>query len=330
MPAPEALAAPPRPWRHRAMLLLRVALSAAALAWVLQHIELADTSGYLGQAPPWTWVLPAGLLVLNSAVHALRLKLLLDGTGPAVPLLQVLLALLKGNFLGVVLPTGGAEVAKIGFLARPCGSGERALAAILVARLLELLPWTLLLLWGLAWGLWEHDRLVAAAAVVFALAFSAVLLLSLVLVRWGEPLLARLPQGLLARLPRRIRGLGQRVRAAFSQVGADRRRLLLSGLLTVPFSLVNCLVVFVIVRGYGLDLAYLDVLALVPAVDTLIALPISVGGLGVREGLFVDLLAPWGATQSLGVAVALTRWAAELGRAAVGGVIFVLHGASRP
>lgn len=312
-------------------LALRLLLTAAAVAWVLSLVDLRDAGAVLASAPPWVYVLPPGLLVLNSAVHALRVRVLLQAAGITVPLCGVVAAMLQAAFVGQVLPRGGAEVAKIGFLTRLTGSAEASLAAILVARLLELIPWTLLLLWGLAWGLWAHDPVVGAAAAVFACAFSVVLATSLILVRGGDRLVGALPltlRTLARRLPARLHRLARRLRAAFVQVGGDRPRLWWAGLLTVPFSLINCLVVWLIMRAHALPVGYLDALAVIPAVDTLIALPITIGGVGVREGLFVGLLAPWGATEAVAVAVALTRWSAELGRAAVGGVLFVVGGLS--
>jgi hypothetical protein len=50
-------------------------------------------------------------------------------------------------------------------------------------------------------------------------------------------------------------------------------------------------------------------------------LPVTLSGVGVREGVFVHALARFGATEELAVAIALTRWTGELGRAAVGGLM---------
>lgn len=303
---------------------------------MLSRLDLALARQVLASAPRWLYVVPAALLLLNSCVHALRLRVLLRAAGAPVPLPGIVGAMLKAAFIGTALPTGGSEVAKVGFLARLCGSSEAALAAILVARLLELIPWTLLLLWGLLWGLWGHDPLVAAAATFFALAFSSVLVASALLVRRGpgRVLLPMLPAPLRAavhrlpaRLPSSLHDFARRLRAASARLSGDPRALWQAGLLTVPFSLVNCLVAWVIMRAHGLPVSYPDVLAVIPAVDTLIALPITISGLGVREALMVGLLAPFGATHTTAVAVGLTRWVGELGRAAVGGVVLLLSGA---
>lgn len=311
--------------RRTGLALLRLLVTVLALAWLNARVDLRGAARALGDTPPWLLLAPTVLLLCNSVLHALRVQVLLGGAGVGAPLHRVLFAMWKASFLGLVLPSGGAELAKMGFLASVAGSAELATAAVLVARFLELVPWTLLLLWGLAWGLWARLPLVGAAAAVFAAAFSLVLVTGLVLARraprpagpgsvgrWQAPLPQRLGQWL------------GRLGKALVQVGQGPRALGLALLLTAPFSLLNCFIVYLLVQGHGLPMSYLEVLAVVPAVDTLISLPITINGIGLREGLFVQALEPWGATHSVAVAIALTRWSGELGRGAVGGLVFLL------
>lgn len=297
-----------------------------ALAWVASTVDLRQAARALAAAPPWVFLAPAGLLLLNSGIHALRLRVLLRAAGVRAPLSGTWAALVRASALGLALPTGGAEVAKAALVGRLCGAPAPAVAAILVARLLELVPWTLLLWWGLAWGLWAHDRLVAWAALAFSVGFSAVLAGSALLARRDPRPWPPLARAFARRLPPGLQAFGGRLRQALALLGHDRGALLRSGLLTVPFSLVNCLVAWLILRGHGVAASYLDAMAVIPAVDTLIALPITIGGVGVREGLMVGLLAPWGVDEARAVAIGLSRWAAELGRAGVGALLLLVGG----
>ena len=59
-------------------------------------------------------------------------------------------------------------------------------------------------------------------------------------------------------------------------------------------------------RAYGVDLPASKFLALMPAVDIISGLPVSFGGLGVREGLFAFLLGNLAAVPpSLAVSISL-------------------------
>ena len=299
-------------------LAVRLGLTGLAVWLLLRQVDPREALSRVGDAPGWVLAVPALLLLFNSGIHALRLRILMGAAGPMPPLHRFHAAMLKASFFGLVLPTGGTELAKLGFLRPLVGRTDLPVAALLLARLLELLPWTALLLFGLAWGLPAHDPLLAGVAAVFAGIFIAVMALAVVAVRSGGRLAAILP-GALGRFTHDIV-------AAFEQVRRQPQRLVSAGLLAVPFALINGFVVWVLVRAYALGMSYPDVLAVIPAADTLISLPVTVSGIGVREGVFVHVLAPWGADEATAVAVAVLRWTGELGRAAVGGLLFVAAG----
>jgi hypothetical protein len=96
------------------------------------------------------------------------------------------------------------------------------------------------------------------------------------------------------------------------------------GLLAVPCAAINITVVWALLIGFGASLTPGEVASLLPAADVLIWMPLSISGIGVREGLFVHFLAPRGLAAGAAVAVGLTRWTGELVRAMVGGILFIL------
>ena len=65
-------------------------------------------------------------------------------------------------------------------------------------------------------------------------------------------------------------------------------------------------------------------LGLVPAADVLIWLPVSVGGVGVRESVFALALEPWGILAPSAVAIGIVRWTGELARGAIGCMLMAL------
>lgn len=268
---------------------------------MLNHAGLDAVRAALAQAPAWVWVVPPLLLLVNVGVSAARLRLLLDA-----PIHRILQAILLGNFFGTVLPTGGGEAIRLYVLGRHSGLAAAG-AAMLLSRLLELLPWAALLVWGLLTLLPTRAPLLVWAAAGGAVAFLAAWLIGLIALRSPH----YLPRPLAARL----QGLPRPRRAA----------LLLCQLLAFAFALVNCLTVWTITRAFGLPLSYLDVTALLPAADVLIALPITIAGVGVREQVFHYALSGWDIAGDVAVGVALTRWWAELVRAGCGGVIFLLN-----
>lgn len=79
----------------------------------------------------------------------------------------------------------------------------------------------------------------------------------------------------------------------------------------------------VVGRGLGLSIPLLTMLAVVPSVICIAALPVTPSGLGVRENLFVHMLAdPTQATRSL--SLALLAYAGFLLWSIIGGVVYVM------
>ncbi|MFT5683214.1 MAG: uncharacterized membrane protein YbhN (UPF0104 family) [Myxococcota bacterium] len=292
-------------------------MTIAAVAWIGSRIEPGEALDHLRAAPAWAYLVPIVLMLINAWIHAVRVQILLSAIGVSARQSAILGAILRAGFIGLVLPTGGSEVAKVAWLTRVTGESEAAVTALVGVRVLELLPWAGLLIFGLSRGLLTTNPLIGASALFFAIAFLGVVGLTAIGAR-SSPALAR-------RIPGRVGDFAVRCALALSRVKDRPGHVLAALLLAVPFALINCLSILVALRGHGIGLSYVEVLALFPAADTLISLPVTISGVGVREGVFAHALAPWGVAESLAVAASLTRWTGELGRAAVGGILFVIR-----
>ena len=291
----------------------RVTLTAVALGLLLTRVQPGQVHAALGLAPAWVFLLPVGLMLINSAIHALRLRWLLLAAGQPAPFLGVWSAMLQSLFFGLALPTGGAEVVRLALLTRAGATAEATVAVLWIARLLELAPWGGLLAFGLARGLADDDPALGATAALFLSLFIGIWAATGLALRWGSRLTDRLPE----RIAQFLRQGEISMRQVRRDHGAAWRALLAS----FPYAFINCLNVWLIGEAFGLSWGYDDVLGMIPAADALISLPVTLSGVGVREGVFVHALARFGATEELAVAIALTRWTGELGRAAVGGLL---------
>jgi uncharacterized membrane protein YbhN (UPF0104 family) len=91
----------------------------------------------------------------------------------------------------------------------------------------------------------------------------------------------------------------------------------LSALFQASITFGNLLLCFAL----GIPVGFPQLLWIVAAVSVLQSLPISVAGLGVREGAFVYLLRQQGADPASALALSLTVFAIQVLLAAVGGAI---------
>lgn len=290
----------------RVLPVLRLAVALTLVVLVLRGVDPGEAAARMREAPWWGYAAPWAILLVNGGVHALRLGVLLPEPRP--PWSEVLRSVLVGNFFGLFLPTGGGDVAKVVALGRTTGRFEEAVAALLLSRLLELVPWGLLLIWGAAGVLPGRLPAMEALAWVTAAGMGGVLGLAAAAWRLGPGRRPTLPGWAEARV-RRLEGFRTTPARLAACLG-----------LTFPFALLNCLAAWTVLRAYGVGLSFPVVMGLVPTLDVLIALPVTVSGVGVREGVFVHGLAAWGVAAPTALAVALTRWTGELFRAALGGL----------
>ncbi len=292
---------------RRALPLLRGLGAVFLLAFILEKADIRALWGLFRAAPWWALVVPAVCLVINTAIQAVRLHLLLPAPGPA--LAEVLRAYFMANFVGLALPAGAGDAVKVLTLRRHSRLGV-LVAALAETRVQDLGMWGCLLVIGLVSPLPQRVPLLVPVAWVGAVVMLGAWLFLMPLARatagWS-----RLPPKLATAL------------APFSGEGVAVPARRWSGVLTVPFVALNVLSVWVILQGYQVMMPPLDVARVVAAADVLISLPITVGGLGVREHAYALSFEPWGCSVTQAVAVALTRWAAEWGRAGIGAALLI-------
>jgi len=81
-----------------------------------------------------------------------------------------------------------------------------------------------------------------------------------------------------------------------------------------------------VLDGHGAPLPVGQILTVMPIILTIAALPISVGGAGVREAVFVSLLVPLcGVSPALAKTLSITGWMLSACWGMIGGVIFLLY-----
>ena len=79
-----------------------------------------------------------------------------------------------------------------------------------------------------------------------------------------------------------------------------------------------------IARGVGVALPLSTWFAVVPLVALVMVVPLSINGVGVREGGLVLLLAPTGVPKDVAVAIGLLWFLATILTGLMGGVLFLL------
>ncbi len=297
--------APPRraPWR----LWGRMLVSGVFLAFLLWKIDL----GNLVPAHPHLstlFYLGAGtaMAALGIVLSAWRWQRALWVFDVHVPLRTLVSYYFAGQFVGNALPsTIGGDVVRVSWATKTTGSGPIAFASVVVERLTGwvVLPAIVVLGFILRPSLLDVER-AWIALVIAGISLGALLVILLVA---AHP-----------RLAGRFRDHENWMRFVGGlHIGIDRLRRqprLAAGVLgtAVVYQASTVAVVYFAVRTLGVDLPIAAIIAFAPAVAMVQVLPLSLSGLGVREGLLVILLHPLGVSSGRAVAIGLLWYAMML------------------
>lgn len=293
--------------RHPAVLWLRIVVSAVLLALLASKIHLGhlfpddirlSTLVYLAAG-----IAAAGVGIVLSAWRWQRVLSVFD---LHVRLRTLTSHYFAGQFLGNVLPsTIGGDVLRVSRASTTTGSPSISFASVALERLTGFVALPLLAFVGFA----LRPSLVDLEHAWLALAISGgtlVLLMAILFVA-GHPNLA----GRFAEHENWMRFIGA------VHIGVDRMRRRprsVFGVLGAAVVYQASTVAMVLFAVHTLDVSVptAAVIAFAPAVAMAQTIPLSVGGLGVREGMLVLLLHPLGVPRGRAVAVGLLWYAMML------------------
>jgi len=297
-----AESAPSRPNRHHARLKvgIRIAVTAGLFAILVTKIHYDDFVPRHHTAGTWAF-LAAGILLmaLSFVLCAFRWQQVIKVFGYDVLLRTLTKHYLAGQYVGNLLPsTIGGDVLRVSRSSAEIGSTSDAFAAVVFERLTGSLVLPLLVFAGFALHpeLFDVDR----SGVALLIATGALSLLGLVLFLAGHPKVA----GRFAGHDNWMRAIGAVHEGVHHFRRHPRRAAIVLGA-SLVYQLVVVSSVYCAFHVVDVRVANGVILAYVPAVSLAQGMPITVGGLGIREGLLAFLLHPLGVSTGRAVAIGL-------------------------
>ncbi|HET9494422.1 MAG TPA: lysylphosphatidylglycerol synthase domain-containing protein, partial [Chloroflexia bacterium] len=130
--------------------------------------------------------------------------------------------------------------------------------------------------------------------------------------------------GALGRLPLREGGILHRLSLQMQTLAGNSqgwRTLLVSMLLAILFQLGVVATNYVLCLALGIPLGFIDLLWVVAAASLLQSLPISIAGVGVREGAYVYILGSQGVDSASALALSLLVFGIQVLFALAGGLL---------
>jgi uncharacterized membrane protein YbhN (UPF0104 family) len=293
-----------RPWVRWS----RFAVSAVLLAILISRIDPDDFVPPHRSLPGALAFLCSGILImgLSFLVAAWRWQRVLAVYDVHVPLGTLSKHYLAGQFVGNALPsTVGGDVLRISRCSKDTGSTEVAFASVVLERLTGFVALPVLTFLGFA--IWPDLFETSRSWIAVVIAVGTLLVLGAILVLAASPRLA----GRFVHRANWTRFIGI-VHVGVDRLRRDPRDAAGALVAAVAYQLSVVAAVYCAVHTIGLTIPNGVVMAYIPAVAMVQVLPISVGGLGVREAMLALLLHPLGVPTGQAVALGLLWYAMTL------------------
>ena len=307
--------------RHKVLLItLKMILSIGLFSYVVAKVSPGDIWATVRPADPALLLTAAGLFLLSSLIGSWLWARLLHAQGVSIPYTKAASYYFVGLFFNNFLPSNiGGDIARISDASKHADHVSPVFSATLMDRLIGVLAIGLVAVVASVAAL-DQVRLYAIYGAIFAVFLVALaLFLSVfhrrVLEAFEWPFRAMgwhsVEQG-IARLMDDLHGFR-------SEGGALLQAFLASTLVQVSRILVH----YIVGLALGVRLAAGYYFLFVPVLAALVSLPISLNGLGVREGAAVVLFQMAGLTREQAFTIPFLTYLIAVLISLLGGLIFL-------
>ena len=299
--------------------LLKVVISVGGLAYIFWKVPFAEVCGHwTAQALPWI-LLILFCTVFSMAIQANRWRGLLLEEGKKIKFRTFYAYIALGYFFNNLLPSGfGGDAVKTIAFGKRFGNIANSVAAVAISRVMGLLAMFLCFFATLPFVVARYNIPAIYTGAVCAVALVSVL----VIVGGLFSDKIKLPTGLTAKVPFLLK-----LQNAFSIYRGYKKAFLLSGLDSVWLQISSIAIHYAYFQAVGVPVDLATITVFMTITITVSMLPISINGIGIREGVNVSLF-----TGLLGIpadtvlAAALIGYIPMLFQAAQGAVVLAVYG----
>lgn len=282
---------------------IKVIVSAGVLALVLTRMDFYQVWVQFQYLSP-SFIIFALLFYTGcQLLSCWRWQVVLWSSGHSAPMSSLLSSYFAGMFLNIFLPGAlGGDVYRVYRVAQATKDSEVALVSVFLERFTGLAALSGLAVIGLVpafrlIGRW--DILLLFAACVGSLVGAVLLIASPKLLIWAEPWLIKFR---LSKVAARFAKI-QILLRTFAQ---HRQALFLSMGLSLLLQLAIVYYHYLVAHQLKIPISYLELLVFIPIIVVVTLLPISLGGIGLKEGLWVYLFSRIGLSVEQALLLSLT------------------------
>lgn len=303
--------------------LLKAGISAGLVALLLSWIPADEIGAAFADINLPLYLGACLILFLQQNVIAYCWRLMLTAQGNHVPIWRILQVHWIGAFFGAFMPTSiGMDLIRAISLSRYMKRGADAMSSMFVTRVIGFLINFIIAIFAvipLARRTGNNELFWAILVMTILFCGGLWVLLHPGFNRHLNRLLARTR---LSRLTEKLDAFHAGIRTA----QRDRKALLQLIIYSIFYQLLGIYLIYICGRSLGISLSLIHYFILVPVISTVTVLPLSIAGIGIREGAFVFFFVPFGVAKALAFSLSTLVFAQWLGMALFGGVVYLFSG----
>lgn len=313
--------------KKAALLVVKFLVSFGLLFYLLSSIELADIKANLASADFVFLVLALLTPYIGFFITSLRWKGLLAEQGVHARQSILFRSCMTAVFFNQLLPsTIGGDVVRIYDSWKAGATRAVAVSTIFIDRILGLTALAIFAVAGLALMNKQSDDLellpLAVVGVAICLAVSVLMVFSPV------KALLELARTVYLASPRPISKFFGKLDEAVDSYRGKHVVLLRAMVLSLVLQLNVILMHFLLGRAIGISPTFYDYFYVVPIALFVMLIPLTINGIGLREGMFVYMLAGLGVAKDDAITLSLLAFAVFLIHGVMGGIVLALRGLS--
>jgi len=305
-------------------IVLRISVSLLLLVLLFRKIDVRELQNTLSKADVVYLIVAFLIMLFIYVLTFMRWDMLLRGARLNIPLRRVAVSFFGGLFFNLFLPsTIGGDVVKSVDLVTHTRKPREIVATVLLDRLSGFAGMVFVAIIALLLGY----RYISEPAVFVIISIIAVVLLIMILVLFNERIFLFVNNLLKSK---HEKGIREYLKNLHQEIYHFRSR---SVVITKNFSLSIAIqiilpIIFALTaKALGVNIRIIYFFIFIPVIATIAILPISIGGLGLRDWSTVFLFTKVGVTHDVALAMSLINFCFILIVGVVGGIIyaFALH-----
>ena len=302
--------------------LLRVVISIVLLV-LLFRLNKIDLGALVGDIKGADRLFLALGLMIFPFVHILgllRWQMLLRAVKINIPLKKLISSFCGGIFFSIFLPsTIGGDLVRTADIVSHTQKTKQVIATVFLDRLSGYIGLAIVVLLAILFG----GPLIGDKFVFFSIAIIITLLVVILLLLFNSFIYTRITRFLSVPGAGKIREMIKDMHREI-HVFRNHKKMILGNLaLSFIIQVISPVSIYFIGLSLGIKISLIYFLIFLPIIGAITLLPISIGGLGLREGLYVVYFAKAGVIKQLALAMSLLSFSFIVFYGAIGGVIYV-------